>query len=523
MTLSKQNKKFYFWKFINLFFTRAYLVAALLILQFLIIFNLSLDFFRYSVQLYVLALLFSLIVVIYLTSTKENPAYKLAWTIFIFVIPPAGALIYLFCGFRQQPRKKALKIDKIYTQTNALITQSSQTWQALKNYQNTNYINLQHFSYLLGFANAPIYNHTQTQYLPSGESFFQTLKKELLQAEKFIFMEYFIIEQGTMWNQILTILQAKVRQGVEVRLLYDDMGCLLTLPTNYAKKLNQMGIKTLVFNRFKPLLEVHMNNRDHRKITVIDGKVGFIGGINLADEYININSQFGHWKDAAICLKGEAVWSLTVMFLQFWNMNQKTLENFEKYKNQSSLTFKNDGFVQPFSDTPQDDELVSKNVYLNLINKAKKYIYITTPYLIIDHELVTALTLAAKNGVRVKIILPAIPDKWYVQYLSQSFYISLLEAGVQIYEYLPGFIHSKTFLVDHELGVVGTINLDYRSLYLHFECGVLIYGSQALKQMNRDWSKTLDQCRLIDIKKVTEVKLTTRIIRGLLRVIAPLM
>ena len=317
----------------------------------------------------------------------------------------------------------------------------------------------------------------------------------------------------------------KVKEGVDVRLLYDDMGCITTLPNKYHEKMEKLGIKCQVFNKFIPILSIIVNNRDHRKITVIDGHTAFTGGINLADEYINEVVRFGHWKDASIMIKGEAVWNLTVMFLQVWNFIGFNKEDYNKYRPKIYHLdeFGSDGYVQPYGDSPYDNELVGENVYLNIINKAKDYIYINTPYLIIDNELVTALTLAAKSGVDVRIVTPFIEDKWYAHIVTRAYYAQLIEAGVKIYEYTPGFIHSKTFVCDDEIGVVGTINMDYRSLYLHFECGVFLYKTKSVMQIKEDFLNILDVSQNITLEDTKKVKWSNRFLRAILRVFAPLM
>ena len=356
---------------------------------------------------------------------------------------------------------------------------------------------------------------------------FPVLVRELEQAKHYIYIEYFIINDGVMWQTILSILERKVKEGVDVRLIYDDFGCLTTLPHKYEDILRAKGIRCQVFNRFRPILNIIQNNRDHRKICVIDGHTGFTGGINLADEYINQKERFGHWKDTAVMLKGEAVWNMTAMFLDMWTVitGSKELWHFEDYlpHRHHPEEFESDGFVQPFCDTPLDKEVVGENVYLNIINRAKRYVYICTPYLIIDNELMTALCLAAKSGVDVKIMTPGIPDKKMVFLLTQSYYEQLVSAGVEIYEYQPGFLHAKSFVCDDEVGVVGTINLDYRSLYLHFEDGVWMYRNKVVGDIRKDFEETLEYCHTIDLDFCKNRGLVTRGIQSIMRVFAPLL
>ena len=347
--------------------------------------------------------------------------------------------------------------------------------------------------------------------------------RELKKAEKFIFLEYFIIQEGKMFNSILEILEEKAKQGVDVRLIYDDVGCIVTLPHNYKNTLEAKGIKCRVFNPIKPFFTRRLNNRDHRKIVVIDGDVGFTGGINLADEYINEYEKHGYWKDAGIMLKGDAVWNLTVMFLSMWDYIDNKEEDYIKFKPSKNKYYNSKGYVQPFDDSPLINEPIGETVYLNLINKAKDYIYINTPYLIIDNEMMTALCLASKRGIDVKIVTPGIPDKKTVFKLTRSYYHQLIENGVEIYEYTPGFVHAKVFVSDDDTATVGSINLDYRSLYLHFECGVFIYNNSEVDKVERDFQQTLAKSHKVTLMEVKKQTIATKISGQVLRLIAPLM
>ncbi|MEG1778081.1 MAG: cardiolipin synthase, partial [Angelakisella sp.] len=372
---------------------------------------------------------------------------------------------------------------------------------------------------------AELCGQTETEYLSSGEMKFERMLEELRKAEHFIFLEYFIIQEGVMWNAILEVLCQKAKEGVDVRIIYDDMGCIMTLPYGYDKKLEEMGIKCARFNPFIPILSIRFNNRDHRKICIIDGDIGITGGINLADEYINAIDKHGHWKDTAILLRGAAVWNLTVMFLSMWDYLRDSHDDCRLYRPglYHPLPQANDGYVQPFADSPLDGESVSETVYLNMINKAERYIYITTPYLIIDNEMVVALQTAAKNGVDVRIITPHIADKWYVHAVTRAYYESLVECGVRIYEYTPGFIHAKTYVCDDKYAVVGTINMDYRSLYLHFECGAWLCDSSGVFAVRDDFTKILEVSGEVTLQQCRDVSWVRRLGRGLLKSFAPLM
>lgn len=503
-------------------FSRMVIVGVLILLQLGILTFAVWKITESFVYLYVLFSVISILAVIYIVSTKDNPSYKLAWTIPVLLVPVFGGLFYLLFGLKKTTKKFRGKILDIHNETSHLLLQDKGILEEIEG-EDKGVAN--QVRYLNKYASSPIYKNTTTQYLSPGEKFFENLKEELKKAKHYIFMEYFIIQEGIMWDSILEILEEKVKEGVDVRLIYDDMGCLQTLPYKYDEKLRQKGIKCAVFNPFVPFLSVVMNNRDHRKITIIDGHTAFTGGINLADEYINEIVRFGHWKDASLMLKGEAVWNLTMMFLQSWQFNYGQRDDYEKYKpyvNYDGI-FEGDGYVQPYGDSPLDDETVGENVYLNIINKAKDYVYINTPYLIVGNELVTALTLSAKSGVEIIIVTPHIEDKWYAHMVTRAYYAQLIEAGVKIYEYTPGFIHSKTFVSDDEIGVVGTINMDYRSLYLHFECGVLLYKTKSLMEIKKDFIETLEICKLITMEDCHRVKWANRFITAILRVFAPLM
>ena len=328
-----------------------------------------------------------------------------------------------------------------------------------------------------------------------------------------------------MLEKVLAVLERKVREGVKVRLIYDDVGSIKTIPPHFKKRLSDMGISCAVFNPFRPILSIILNNRDHRKILVVDGQVGFTGGINIADEYINEKVRFGYWKDTGIEIKGEAVWSLTTMFLEMWNYINQTKEDYYQYLPDiyNKKINPKDGYVQPYGDTPLDHENVGENVYLNMINRAKKYVYIYTPYLIVDNEMTVALENAAKCGVDVRIVTPGIPDKKLIFLLTQSYYEQLILNGVKIYQYTPGFLHGKCFVCDDKIATVGTINLDYRSLYLHFECGVFMYRSQAVMELKQDVLDTIAGSKQITLDFCRNRNIFSKLLQSILRLFAPLL
>ncbi|PWM47080.1 MAG: cardiolipin synthase [Clostridiales bacterium] len=459
-----------------------------------------------------------LIVTFYIVNEKSNPGYKIAWIIPVLVIPVFGTLAYILFGCSKLGSSSIRKMKIMGERIKKELNPDEQILEDIKKENITAY-NQVH--YLQKYAYSPAYKNAYLEYLPMGEVKFQRMKEELEKAERFIFLEYFIIEPGKMWNSILEILERKVKQGVEVRVIFDDLGCIKTLPYRYEKKLHKIGIKCVVFNKFLPILSSKLNNRDHRKICVIDGNVGITGGINLADEYINSYEKHGHWKDTSVLIKGSAVWNLTVMFLTMWLYITNGDEDFSQFK--PTETYEENGIVQPYGDSPIDDELVGETVYRNMFTRANNYLYITTPYLIIDNEMVTALINVAKSGVDVRIITPHIADKWYVHAVTRAYYKQLIEGGVRIFEYTPGFIHAKTAVCDDLYATVGTINLDYRSLYLHFECGVFLYAVNIIADMKADFQKTLHKCDEVTLEQCNNTPLPKRLLRGFLRVFAPLM
>jgi len=487
---------------------------ALIQLTFLIalIFSLSENF----IYIHSALIIISFFMVVHIVNMQMNPSAKLPWIMLILFIPVFGGLFYILFGINHLPRwfkKKASNIEKCFPKneecSSALVLEEIKQLDSYGAMQSV---------YIAQDGNMPVFKNTYTEFLSPGEVMWQRLKDELEKAEKFIFLEYFIIEEGVMWNSILEILERKAASGVDIRLIYDDFGCLRLLPSNYVALLAKKGIKALSFNPVIAPFSSTVQNRDHRKITVIDGKVGFIGGINLADEYINVKNRFGHWKDASLLLRGEAVTSLTKAFLTFWFYFQKETENTSSFLEVFSEE-KGEGFVQPYVDSPFDGKLLAENVYINMINSALHYVYIETPYLIVDNEVVTALILAAKKGVDVRIVTPFKEDKKYVHWVTRSYYQQLLEAGVKIYEYTPGFIHSKVMLCDDVYATVGTINLDYRSLYHHFECGVFLNRANCLEEIKKDFFAILEVSEEKTLDTIKKIRFPAK----LLKILAPLM
>lgn len=511
-----------FKKLVKFLTMRVTLVGISIVIQAAILMAVILEFGNYFVYFYAASLLLSLVVVLGLVNSPSNPAYKIAWIIPILLLPIFGGLFYLLLGGNHMGRWSRKKLQGVQRhmanhlqENNKLIDQVRPTAPSAAG--------LMH--YVQQYAYCPPRQNTATKYYPLGELAFEEMKAQLRKAERYIFLEYFIVEPGKMWNEILDILKEKAAQGVEVRMIYDDLGCVMTLPHHYDQQLEQMGIQCCVFNPFKPVLSSHFNHRDHRKILVIDGHTAFTGGINLADEYINAFPKYGHWKDNAILLQGEAAWNLTVVFLAMWDFLRGTEEDFSQFTPlpQSIPEIHSPHIVQPFSDSPLDNEPVSETVYLHLINRANRYLYINTPYLVLDNETITALSAAAKRGVDVRIITPHIPDKWFVHAVTRANYETLVRAGVKIFEYTPGFNHAKTFVADDVWGVVGTVNLDFRSLYLHFECGVLLYGGDTVLSLKNDFLQTQHRSQRVSLEDCCNIQWYRKVARALLRMFAPLM
>ena len=479
-------------KLFRMIFGRMTVVGLAIILQlgifigFVWLLNTRLWIFELASGILGLVVFFSLI------KRDMYPDAKLPWLVIVMAMPLLGTVVYLMFAKNSMSRKqKKLTLALQSRGKEFLASQREPETEAPYKGQS---------AYIQNTTALPAYENCACDYFPSGEECWTALKEELCRAEKFIFMEYFIIERGVMWNGILDILAEKAQSGVEVRVMYDDMGSVAKLPMTYPKKLKKLGIQCVKFNPFRPVLSGIHNNRDHRKITVIDGKVGFVGGANLADEYINVTSPFGHWKDSAVRLKGEVVKSLTLMFLTAYQLQTGRVEEIGQYIPQEFETYESEGCVQPYLDGPAPayKHHIGENVYINLINAAQNYLYITTPYLIIDHELQTALRSAALRGVDVRIVTPHIPDKKLVFNITRSNYKPLMDCGVKIYEYKPGFVHAKNFLADDKVGVVGTINLDYRSLTHHYECAVWLHKVAALSTLKEDFDRTFGECILQD-------------------------
>lgn len=504
---------------LNVIFGRTGIIAAMLLLQLGIIVS-AFEFLNpFMPYIYGLMLLFYGIIIIHLVNRPINPAIKITWILLMVVFPAMGVALYLWVENDVGHRVIDRRLKDLMKETKQFVPDHGPLRKQLET-ECPDVYSLA--DYTAKHGNFPIYGNTAAKYLPSGEASMEEMVRQLEKAEKFIFMEFFIIDEGYMWGRILKILEEKAKQGVEVRVMYDGTCSIFRLPHKYPEKLKKLGIKCKQFAPLYPFISTHYNNRDHRKILVIDGHTAFTGGVNLADEYINRISPYGHWKDVSVMIQGDAVRSFTLMFLQMWNITERS-EDYLKYLKSDKTISGAQGYVLPYGDSPLDGERVGEMVYLDIINRARKYVHIMTPYLILDSEMTTALTFAAKRGVDVAIILPHIPDKKYAFALAKTHYRELLQAGVKIMEYTPGFVHAKTFVSDDCKAVVGSINLDYRSLYLHFECAAYLYGMDAIHDVEADFLTTAAQCQVIRLEDLKKEKFSIRAMGWLLKVFAPIM
>ena len=505
---------------IHAVFSRLGIILLLLILQILFLVGVFYWFGDLVPHFWGGTILFSACMVLYLINSRIDPTAKITWLIVIMLMPIFGALLFWFTQSELGHRALKSRVDQLIQQTNTLVPQDPDTLEHLKE-------EVPGAAGLAAYINRtgchPVYENTSVTYFPMGEDKWAEMLRQLEQAQHFIYMEYFIVDEGLMWGKILEILARKAKEGVDVRVLYDGTCEFTTLPHDYPKRLQQLGIQCRMFARVIPMVSTHYNYRDHRKILVIDGHTAFNGGVNLADEYINHIQKFGHWKDTAVMLKGEAVRSFTLMFLQMWNVTEKQ-PKFDVMQQYPAISQpKAEGYVIPYGDCPLDHDKVGERVYMDILNRATKYVHIMTPYLILDSEMETALCFAAERGVEVKLILPGIPDKNAPYALAKMHYAALLDSGVQIYEYTPGFVHAKVFVSDDKEAVVGTINLDYRSLYHHFECATWMYGVPCIGEIEEDFESTLLKCRKVTKDTIWQGHKMLRPLGYLLKVLAPLM
>ena len=532
----KQNVKSYAQKFedgglrllkksqkgvIHAIFSRFGLVLLLLLLQVGLLVSIFRWFGNLLPHYFGGSVVVTAAMVLYLLNSKMDNSAKITWMVVIALFPVVGVPLFFYVKSNVGHnilRKRLLELEDV------LRTQLPQNRSVVRKLEASEPGAASLATYLYGRGGGfPVYENTAMTYFPSGEAKFEELLRQLETAEKYIFVEYFIIDEGLFWGRVLEVLARKAAAGVDVRVMYDGTCEFSTLPRDYPRRLEALGIQCKVFSPVQPFVSTHYNYRDHRKILVIDGRVGFTGGVNLADEYINQVEKYGRWKDAAIMLEGEAVRSLTALFLQMWSVLQEP--EFEQFLRPEVPAARAEGFVVPYGDCPLDGERVGEMVYIDLLNRARKYVHIITPYLILDGELETALRFAAERGVDVHLILPGVPDKQFAYALAKTHYKALLSSGVKISEWTPGFTHAKLVVMDGVEAVVGTINLDYRSLYHHFENAVWMRRVGSIRDMETDFQNTLARCRTVEatLQSVWQGKKLLRLMGLLLKVIAPLM
>lgn len=465
---------------------------------------------------YILIFLTQIGVVLSIIGSKDNPDYKIPWLLFVLILPVAGFMIY-FMFYKRKLSKRLLERLNMFED----ISYKEDTAELLELQKEDEYAYRQALE-IRTLSGTHIYQNTEMRYFSSGEEMHKQMLIDLGKAQQFIFLEYFIIEEGVFWNSILAILKQKAANGIDVKLVYDDIGCMTTLPGNYDKILKSFGIDAVIFSKLRGQADNEFNNRSHRKIMVIDGSIAYTGGINLADEYINLKQRFGHWKDIGIRLSGEATVELTRLFLLDYSLNSKKVPDASCYLKATDMP--SSGFVVPFGDGPNPvyTHRVAKTIILNMLYQAKRYVYITTPYLIIDSELQQAIENSALRGIDIRIIVPHIPDKKVVFAMTKSHYKQFIDCGVKIYEYTPGFIHAKSYLSDDSYAMLGTINLDYRSLVHHFENGVWIYNSSVIQDIKKDFLDTQSKSFQINREAIRDTALK-RILRSVVRIFSPLL
>lgn len=512
-------------KFFNFIFSRIFFITCMFLIQLTLLIIFLLYFNKYFIYLYGLNLIVGMIFTFIIINDNINPAFKITWILISIALPFLGGMIYLTFGEKRLLKsvKKRLFNFSIKFKDSMDLTKDydieTLNDSDMNVYRQAKYVNTA--------TGSPVFFNTKTKYFSSGEKSFEEYLNDLKSAKKFIFMEYFIISEGFFLDSVLKILKEKAEKGLDVKIILDDVGSIFTLSNKKIEEMKSYGIKIVEFNQIHGIILPKHNNRTHRKMTIIDGKIAYTGGINIADEYINVIEKYGYWKDSVLKLEGHAVASFINMFISLWDYS--TGENtdlnslYDKKDIEKNSNIKEElGVVISFSETPIE-ESTSENMYLNMIRRANRYIYITTPYLIITWEMENALISAAKTGVDVRIITPHIPDKKYVHLLTRSFYKRLIDNGVKIYEFEKGFIHAKNFVCDDEFVVIGSINLDYRSLYLHFECAVWTFGTPIIKDVKRDFERTLKKSIAITPEWIKKRKLITRILQSLLKLFAPLM
>lgn len=458
----------------------------------------------------------AVLLVLFIIIKRDETAYKILWLLVILTVPVAGALLYLLFGNRRTARPLRKRLRRVQEAGQpAPLPCGGTPFEGEKRMEQT----VRWLEHKTGY---PLMRAEDVRYYPLGDAMYPDMLTDLQAAKKTIYLEYFIIEPGEMWQSIVDILAQKVREGLDVRVMYDDLGSISTFNFSNALALEKLGIRCVTFN---PLLALKgtANYRDHRKMLIVDDAVAYSGGVNLADRYINREHPYGHWKDTGFRLTGAPVRSFTHMFLTFWNAFSLQKEEPMPMPPAAAAAepAAQDGWVLSYYDSPLNSEATSNRLYIDLLSQATDYAWFFTPYLMLGDDLLDAMLAAAQRGVDVRIIMPGIPDKKLIFRMSRSFYQVLLTGGVKIYEYTPGFVHAKSLVCDDRAATVGTVNLDYRSLFLHFENNSLFYRGSIVARVKEDFLATQSQCRAVE---ACDMKRYSRrwIVDGVLRIFAPL-
>ncbi len=504
-------------------FSKPFVISLLAVVQIVLFYLIVISVRGLSPWVYLAMVVLSVAVLLYLFEADSiNPSYKLSWVVFMIVFPVTGALFYRLFGSNKLTRKERARLERSVSRArNATPDNTGEIERITARDRDQG----KQATFLSAMAVAPPYGNTSARYYSTGDEYFSDMLDDLEKARETVFIQSFIIEEGYIWNRMVDILKAKAARGVDVRVIYDGFGCLMKLPSGYARQLEEAGIKTRVFNDAKFTLHLgsymRFNHRDHRKQVIIDSTVAYGGGMNIADEYANVKERFGVWKDSGFRLEGEGVFGMTSIFLQSWEFVSDERDMYSSYRPKVGIY--GEGYVQPYHDVPMDRLNVCKNVYISTVNNANRYVYFTTPYLAIDYEFIEAIKLAGQSGIDVRIIVPGVPDKWYVMRVTRSYYRTLTAAGVRIYEYTPGFMHSKIYVADDSFAVVGSCNTDYRSMYLNYENCCAFYDSSIVGEVKKDFIETLDHCHEITKEDIDRRGILKEAVSFLLRVFAPMM
>lgn len=513
-------------KYHNIIFGRFALVAILIIAQILLnsVFWHHLETYYFAFR--TVTTVSEVLLLLFVINKHEPASYKLPWVLAILFFSFSGMLMYLLLGVPRHSRAVKRKFAAA-EKNNELYLNAGDKYLSPDGFDGASDEFAEISRYVYNASRQPAYDDTLSFYIPTGEKFFDLLEEKLKNAERYIFLEYFIIGEGEVWNSLHEILKQNVKRGVKVYLLYDDVGSIGKIPSHFDEKLRKEGINAYRFNPFVPVVSGVLNNRDHRKIAVIDGEISFTGGINIADEYANITKPYGRWKDGGVMLEGEATDSFVLAFIGMYNLYARKRLRPEDFlvKHPERAPGCRCGYVQPFCDGPKpfNDKNTAQNVYTQMIFAAKKYIYITTPYLIVDYSMIEALCVCAERGVDVRILTPHIPDKKSIFAMTRSAYMPLIKSGVKIYEYGDGFVHAKSVVFDDRVAVTGTVNFDYRSFVHHYEDGVLLCDNDTVTDIRDDFLATVSACGILQTEKTAKLKFIDKILKSLISIFAPLL